>query len=68
MLSFTADAEPLVRWAIGMRPPVKALSVQAEIRILMVSLPQSQDQITTMFRFWVHSEEVASLLWGSRDK
>jgi hypothetical protein len=35
-----ADAEPIVRWAIGMRPPVKALSVQAEIRILMVSLPQ----------------------------
>jgi hypothetical protein len=40
VLSFTADANPMVKWAIGMRPSAKAVSVQAEIRIRMVSLPK----------------------------
>jgi hypothetical protein len=40
VLSFTADADEVVSCAIGRRPLAKALSVQAEIRILMVSLPK----------------------------
>jgi len=38
-LSFTAQAEPLVKKAIGIRLSAKALSVQAEIRMFMCQPP-----------------------------